>query len=129
MLHMPAPTLFSQSGPDQSAAAYFAAMTVQPHAARKTLIEKFIIGRKADGIWEKLDCLWLIALHTQQAGQLNAVQPGAQTLSPQNSPTFTTDRGLTCNGTNSYLRTSYTPGTKFVQNSAPRLRLVERGLK
>ena len=55
---------------DSDAQAYFAAMTVQPSAARKGLLRDLIAGLKADGAWAKLRGFWLLAAHDAQAARL-----------------------------------------------------------
>lgn len=100
--------------------AYFAAMATQPDAARKALINDLIAGLIADGVWARLDCLFLLASHTSQAGLLNAINP-AQAATAVSSPTFTTDRGFSTDGAASYVDTGFNPATAnglFSQNLA-----------
>lgn len=122
MLHMPTPMMFGGDAFDADALAYIAAMSVQPDAARKLLINSLVVGLKDSGVWAKMDCLWLVAAHDAQAGRLNAKAPSRFALTPQLGPTYTTDRGYTCNGTSSWLGTGFTPGFSsnvlFSQNSA-----------
>jgi len=82
--------------------AYFAAMTTQPDATRKGLIDALISGLVADGVWAQLDWFVLMAAQSEQEGRLNAVNP-AKALTAVNSPTFTTDRGYSGDGATSYL--------------------------
>lgn len=107
---------------DPDAAAYFAAMSVQPDDARKSLINDLIVGLKADGVWSKLDLFYLLALGTQQAANLNAKTPASFTVTPAGTTTFTADRGYTGNGTTGYLDTGFNPTTaptpNWTQNSA-----------
>jgi hypothetical protein len=105
---------------DADAEAYVAAMTVEPDATRKGLIDTLVGGLKADGIWTKLDWLCLLAAHDEQAALLNAVSLG-QSLTKQGTLTFTTDRGHAGNGTTGYLDTGELPaaaGNQYAQNSA-----------
>lgn len=105
---------------DPDAAAYFAAMTVQPSAARKTLINTLIVGLKADGVWSKLSWLSLLAAHDAQAARLNAVTP-TKSFTAAGSASFTVDRGYQGNGTGAtYLDASegFTTAGQFTQNSA-----------
>ena len=108
------------AGFSDEATALFAAMSVQPDAARKALINSFIVALKTAGIWSELDLLYVMAAHDAQAAQLNWKAPAANTLSPQNSPTFTTDRGYQGNGTTSYLTagTNFSALTNYQQNDA-----------
>lgn len=88
---------------DVDAAAYFAAMSVQPDATRKNLINDLIVGLKTDGVWSLISWLSLLASHDDQSARLNAKDP-AKLLSVVSTPTFTTDRGYAGNGSeNRYL--------------------------
>lgn len=93
----PAPPVY-----DPDAAAYFAAMTVQPDTTRKDLINTLIVNLKSAGVWSKLDWLCLFASHDLQSGLLNAVSP-AKTAIAVNSPSFTADRGLSGDGVTAYI--------------------------
>ena len=121
MLHMPNPMLMGGSDSyDADSLAYFSAMSVQPDSTRKGLIDALIRGLKADGVWAKLDCLWLIAAHDAQAGRVNAKAPSTYALTAVNGPTFVTDRGYSCDGTNDHLLSEYdyASGGAFQQNNA-----------
>lgn len=74
------------------------AMTVEPDDTRKGLIDDFIGGLKTDGIYTKLGFLYILAAHDEQAARLNVLNPASNALT--GSPTFTTDRGFTSDGTN-----------------------------
>ncbi|MFE0754184.1 phage tail protein [Inquilinus sp. NPDC058860] len=82
---------------DTDAWAYISAMTVRPSLARQTLIKTLVESLKSAGLWAKLDCLYLLAAHHEQASRLNARSPGSFTLvaTTANSvlPSFTADRG------------------------------------
>jgi hypothetical protein len=95
---------------DADAEAYFAAMSVEPDATRKGLLNDLIVGLKADSIWAKLLGLWVFAAHDEQAARVNAKTP-AQVLTAVNSPAFTTDRSYAGDGATSYLATSFTGGS------------------
>lgn len=105
---------------DADAQTYFAAMTIQPNDTRKGLIDALIVGLKADGVWSLLDCLWLIASHDSQAGLLNAKSPGSFVLTPAGGPTFVTDRGYLCDGSDDALGSAYNYASsgQHQQNSA-----------
>lgn len=109
------------------AAAYVAAMTVQPDSTRKAAIDQLFTSLKAGtlgsvNLLTVLDGLWLFAAHDSQAALLNALAPSATPAAPSAAPTFTTDVGYAGNGTSSYVDLSYNPTTypsaKFLQNSA-----------
>ncbi len=92
-------------------------------AGRKTLITNLIAGLAADGVWQKLDRLWLFAGENAQSALIDLVKAGASSSAATavNSPTFTTDRGYTGNGSSSYINSNFNPtvGTNnYVQNSA-----------
>jgi len=103
-------TPLASGGLDADAAAYIAAMTTPPDSARQTLINNLITGLKSDGVWSVLDALYLHAAHDMQAGRLNARVP-ANAASAVNSPSFTTNRGFTGDGSTSYLSTGINPST------------------
>lgn len=105
---------------DPAAVALFAAMNVQPSSARKALINNAISSLKSFGVWSTKDLIYATAAHDSQAGLLNWKNPGTNTITAVNSPTFTTDRGYTSDGSTSYLNTGIAPSalTQFTQNSA-----------
>lgn len=88
-----------------AAAAYFAAMTVQPDAARKSLLSQLIVGLQTDGVWALLDWFSVIAAHDAQAARINAKTP-SQVAAVNGSLTFTTDRGYVSDAATGYLETS-----------------------
>lgn len=101
----------------------FAAMTVQPNGARKTLINKTIRRLKASGAWALMDVFYMMAAHDEQAGRLNWKAPGSFTLANiGGGSAFTVDRGFKGNGTSTAQDTTYNPatapGAQFLQNSA-----------
>lgn len=88
-------------------------------AARKTLVDNLIVGLKADGVWTKLDRLWLHAAENAPSALTDLVTNTLATT--VNSPTFTTDRGYTGNGSTQYINLHYnqsTNGVNFTTNSA-----------
>ncbi|MBZ9674559.1 hypothetical protein [Mesorhizobium sp. ES1-1] len=107
-------------GFDQASAALFARMTTPPTAARAALIDTMVKALKAAGIWDKMDALYVMAAADSQSAGLNW-KSSSYTLSPVNSPTFTTDRGYRSDGVTAYLETNCAVGTiggQFSQNSA-----------
>lgn len=98
-----------------------AAMSVQPDMRRTIIIDTFIGALKTAGVWSKIDVMWVLAAHDEQAGRLNWKSPGSFTLTAVNSPTFTTDRGFAGNQSTSYLDTGWdwgTNGVQYTQNDA-----------
>jgi hypothetical protein len=82
----------------------------------------FIDGLVADGIWAKLDALYIFATQNGTAALLNMVQ-NVYNATLINTPVFTADRGFTSATTgNHLLNTNFNPNTasspKLVQNSA-----------
>jgi hypothetical protein len=96
------------------------AMSVAPTFARKALIDALITSLKADGIWDKLDILYILAAHDAQAARLNWKLPGTRTATETATVTFTTDRGYAGDGVAGDLNTTYNPsthGVNFLQDS------------
>jgi hypothetical protein len=87
-------------------------------AGRKTAVDTLITGLKTDGLWTKLDRLWLLAAENSQSAFTDLVALASAT--PVNSPTFTVDRGYASNGTTSYLNSNFNPSTAalYKQNDA-----------
>jgi len=109
--------------PDADLAAWVAAVVVaggSVSAGRKTLVGTLIAGLKTDGLWTKLDRLWLHAGENSQSALVDLV--ARELASATAAPTFTTDRGYTFNGTSNSLQTAYNPGVTapahFALNSA-----------
>lgn len=80
-------------------------MTVRPNSSRCAAIDNLVVALKENGIWSKLDGLYLFAAHSQQAALLNWVRSTAN-FSAVNSPTFTVDVGFTGDGSTSSLTNS-----------------------
>jgi hypothetical protein len=99
-----------------------AAMDVLPSIRRKGLNNTYIVGLKAAGIWSKLDLLYVLAAHDEQAARLNWVDPASfEATNVGAGPTFVADRGITGNGSSTAWSTGYTPAThtdQFTQDSA-----------
>jgi hypothetical protein len=91
------------------AAALFGRMTVQPDATRRALINDLFIALENAGILDKLDALWMLAAHTEQAAKLNWIGD-RYNLTAVNSPTFNVDAGFVGDGATSYLDSGFAPG-------------------
>lgn len=96
---------------DTDAAAYFAAMTVQPDATRKGLLNTLIVALKACGAWATYDFFYVGASHDAQAMRINAKNPATYTLQAVNSPVFLVDRWIGSNAGGGYWLTGFNPGT------------------
>jgi len=87
---------------------------------RQIIVTNFVAGLKAAGIWTKIDSLWLYAAENTQSALTDLKAHLLSTVSAT-SPTFTTDRGYTGNGTSSYINTNFDPtavGGNYVLDSA-----------
>lgn len=86
---------------------------------RLNTVSALIRGLDSDGVWSVLDRLWLFAAENSTQARRDLV---ARTVaSPQNSPTFTANRGYTGDGVSSYVDTNFNPSTaggKYTQNDA-----------
>jgi len=106
----------------EESTALFAAMSSQPTDERKLQIDALIVSMKSTGVWSLLDVFYMFASHDSQAARLNWKNPGTLTATvAAGSPTFTTDRGYTGDGTTAYISTGYDPGVSslgMAQNSA-----------
>lgn len=87
---------------DPEAAAYFAAMSVQPDDVLKNHLNDFILALKAGSVWDALDVA-VLPLHDAQASRVNMIHP-AMVATAVNAPTFTAYRGWTSDGATSYVR-------------------------
>jgi hypothetical protein len=99
-----------------------AAMDVAPTIRRKGLINTYVAGLKTAGVWTKLDLLYVLAAHDEQAARLNWVAPATfEAVNVGAGPTFVADRGITGNGSSTAWSTGYTPAThasQLAQDSA-----------
>lgn len=101
--------------------AFYAQLATQPTTARKSLYNALICGLVTDGVFSKLDALYIFAAFDGPTALTNLVQVTYGGTSV-NSATFTQDRGYTGNSSNMEVSTSFNPSTaiaaNFVQNSA-----------
>lgn len=79
-------------------------------------INQFIRQCKNDGNWQLLDRFWLFAQSNQTNARRSIVNP-TNTLTENNSPTWTQYLGYTGNGTTMYLDLNYNPTTSNVNYS------------
>lgn len=107
------------SGYEAEATALFARFTSDPGTTRKNDINTCIASLKTNGIWSKLEALWVFAAHDSQASLLNWVS-SSHNMTTAGSPTFTTDAGYTGDNTTNYLITpdNISAYSLFTQNSA-----------
>lgn len=101
----------------------FLARTTGMNATHQTAYQNLICGLVTDGVWSKLDILYIFATQTSTIAQLNLVSSSFN-ATIVGSPTFTADLGYngTDNGVANYINTTFNPTTasspKFTQNSA-----------
>lgn len=103
------------------ATALFARMTTVPTDARKAVINNFIVGAKAAGIWQKWDAVYVLAASDQQSALLNWIADtnNATTI---NAPAFKIDTGYA--GGVGTINTHYNPtqdAVNFAQDDASSL--------
>jgi hypothetical protein len=100
------------------AAAYFAAMAVQPSAAQRAAINARIVAIKARaGLWDKFDILCFYDIHAEQAALLNVKYPAGAFNQTNNGTTFTAFSGFKGGGTGQFIDTNYTPSTDKINAS------------
>lgn len=90
-------------------------------AGRQTIVDNLIAGLKADGIFTKLDRIWLFAAENSQSALRDLV--AAASASAVGTPIFTTDVGYAgMTSPDSYINSNFNPSTattpKFTRNSA-----------
>lgn len=89
---------------DADAVAYNASLTTPLTSGRLTLVSTLIAALKTGtNPWASLDRLHLLAMETSEAARRDVRNPSKTATFQGTSPTFTTDRGLTGNGTDSYV--------------------------
>lgn len=105
---------------DVDASNYFSMINARGGSistGRKVLVNKFIKDLKSDLAISRLsdafDVLYLLAHENQVAALTNLVKDAHHGIA-FNSPTFTTDRGFTGNGSSAYINTNYNPSTQGV---------------
>lgn len=103
-------TLTKGSSQQAETTTLLAQMAVQPTTAQVTTIDTLIASLKSAGVWDKLDRLFMLNLHTSQASLLDWRNP-TNTGTAVNSPTFTAYSGFTGNGSSSYVQL-FAPNSK-----------------
>lgn len=93
--------------------AYFARLSLAGLSADEThdnAIADLINGLVSDGVWPKLDALWITAAFSLDIARLNLVSSSYALVDTSgNAPTFVADRGIKCTVTGQ--STQYTPST------------------
>lgn len=84
----------------------------EPSKSNTQLIDDTIYQLKQAGIWQKLDCLYLLAAPSAGVAAVNWVNPGQYNLKEVSNPTFTANQGYSGRVdavTPPYLQTSFNP--------------------
>lgn len=87
-------------------------------SSRQSLVNTLIVGLKNDGLFSKLDRLWLFAGENTASALTDIIAD--QLATAVNSPSFVADDGYTGNGSTSYVDSNFSPSTaggNFAQNS------------
>jgi len=96
---------------DSAELTQFLTRITAPSGPRKTAYATLIDGLVADGLWTKLDCLWIIAAAAAATARTNLKQ-STYTLTAAGGVSFATDLGYTpVTATTDYLNTGYNPST------------------
>jgi hypothetical protein len=116
------PVLFGgYSFQNQEAKAIVNAMAEKPPIARRRLIDQTVGRFKADGLWTKLDVLFMYGAHSQQAALLNWKTPTVQTAAIVGAVTFSgatsNTGGFASDGTTGYLNLGFAYNTYLAQNT------------
>lgn len=99
--------------------ALFNRMLVQPHDTVKTAISKFIKGLVDSALWNKFDCLYILAASDAYNAKLNWIKDNYN-LTAVGNMSFEQFRGYMGDGGRSYLETNYDPltdGVNYLLNS------------
>lgn len=67
------------------------------------LIDEYIWGLKADGVWAKLGARYIYAMPTSALALINIVNPGTLDMAASGGPTFTAWEGFTGDSTDAFL--------------------------
>ena len=81
--------------------------TNKPTFTQQRNINDTVNSLIVSGLWAKHDTIWVMAAHSQQAGQINWKNPGQFTLTLVNSPTFTAFQGFAGDGATKYITTGW----------------------
>jgi hypothetical protein len=76
-------------------------------SGRRALVQALVDGLTADGVWRKLDRIWIFAGENTQSALIDLVALNVAVAT--NSPTFTADRGYAFSGATDYIDTGFNP--------------------
>jgi hypothetical protein len=99
--------------------AVYDSFTTKPNSsvasAQNTMVESLVNS----GVWAKLDVFYVLAGHTNGAGEslINWLNPGTFDATAVNSPTFTAFEGFAGDGATSYIDLNYNPAANGINYS------------
>lgn len=83
-----------------------AVMSSPPTSSVQIAMNSFIGAAKASGLWTKFDCLYFMAINTNQSARLNWINPNTYELVEVNGPEFISFNGFRGDGIASYIKVS-----------------------
>ncbi|MEM9116953.1 MAG: hypothetical protein AAGD09_03615 [Cyanobacteria bacterium P01_F01_bin.56] len=104
---------------DTDAQAFIDLLSGTYTSAQLDAINDFVVSNKANGIWAKLDLVWLLAANNTADSATDMTGNGFSFTN--NGMTFTASQGYQGNASSAYLLTDYNPdtdGINYTQNSA-----------
>ncbi|MBX3543568.1 hypothetical protein [Chelatococcus sp.] len=112
-----------RAGPryDPDAVALFGYFAAPPADAYRRLLSDFNVALKDHGAWPDIDLIYDLGAMDATVWARNLRNPGANVLTPVNSPTVVPRVGGAGNGTTSYFDTGFSPanaGGRFAINDA-----------
>lgn len=78
-------------------------------AGREQIVDDLIVGLKSDGLFTKLDRLWLLAAENAPSALTDIIADALATAT--SSPTFAVDAGYTGDGATSYVDSNFNPAS------------------
>jgi len=113
----------AQAGFTEEYQAVLDAWTIKPDASVKNAQNTMVKTLVDNGIWSKLDLLYIYAGHTNDNGEslINWINPATFQATLYNSPAFVSLEGFTGNGTSAKIGHNWIPntdGVNYQQDSA-----------
>lgn len=105
---------------DVGTLGYINQFTIAPSSSWVGTIDAMIKGMRSDGDWANIDAMGWFAVENQANAPIYLKSNTTTKHTEIGSPTFTTNRGYTGNGTNSYEKTGFIPSSSKInatQNS------------
>jgi hypothetical protein len=97
------------------------AYDTKPDAADAAIDDTMVTGWVSDGVWTKIDGIWVLANHITGADSLRDWKTPANTATAYNNPSWEQWSGWTGNGSNAYIDLNWIPsvnGVNYTRNSA-----------